>query len=212
MVALNLQQVLLAYLRQDLAAPCPSVGWRLPGPGYREDSEEEDACPTCHGRAVRQTFMLFRPGQSPILRTQLVCQRIPRTRRNLRREGLCPVVTQDHYPGSNGLTQGPAGSRVSCVSNNHQEKLPLCACGCGRRVKALGRKLHCRSCIGRYNAQSRIAAPEEISASWKDEEHPLRAVKELVSSIPRDSRAEFFEKLVALVNQEEDLLEVLAEG
>lgn len=86
--------------------------------------------------------------------------------------------------------------------------LPKCACGCGQVVKSPGRKLASRRCIGAYNANKKEEPPALVQPVQA--ERPSNAVLEecirLARSIPRNSREEFFQRVVDLVNLSEDLV------
>lgn len=97
-------------------------------------------------------------------------------------------------------TSEPAKLNGTAEMIEEDESLPLCACGCGRRVKAPGRKLHCRACVGRYSAILREEGPD-----LDDDTDLIEQAKRLVREVPAEARLEFFQRVVELVNAEDDL-------
>ena len=109
---------------------------------------------------------------------------------------------------------GGGGLNSHVKVKNMPEKLPLCACGCGKRVKSEGRRLASRQCIGRYNANVKRngskAARNGATIHTVVSDSPktpvlLEQLISLVRLVPRTSRQDFCTQVVALVNAEEDL-------
>lgn len=139
-------------------------------------------CVSCGSESVKEHLLVYRPDEATIYRTQITCKGRP----------ACSVVIQD---SDRPPTLKPKPNKGDTIMN----AMPKCACGCGETVKAPGRKLASRQCIGAYNATKR--QPQDLTESGQLLEEAIR----LVSSLPRGSRAQFLQKVVELVNTAEEL-------
>lgn len=75
------------------------------------------------------------------------------------------------------------------------DNLPFCACGCGKKVKASGRKLASRNCIGVYNARKRSTVSEGL----------VEECIKLARQVPPGARKEFFQRVLSLLEFSENL-------
>ncbi|MGE0495623.1 MAG: hypothetical protein AB7S38_40840 [Vulcanimicrobiota bacterium] len=182
----------------------------------RQEGHEVVACPNCGGRAFLEQLDVVLPDTRRLHRAQITCQGKPD----------CPTRILDYPEGLSiwnadaltirdlATTMGGGGRIPHVKVMNMPEKLPLCACGCGKRVKSEGRRLASRQCIGRYNANvKRNGARAARSASTihtvvSDTPRTPVLLEQLISLVrlvPRSSRQEFCSQVVSLVNAEEDL-------
>ena len=156
------------------------VPYKAPKRETREFNKEQlDVCDTCGGRARQEFLTVKRPGAPVVFRRQKTCLQSP----------PCQVTVHDSHTPTESEKRGVV--RLS--------ELPLCACGCGNRVKSEGRKLASRRCIGAYNASSESRVTEVRA------DQVLENCVKLAKQIPRSQRDNFFRKVVELVNMTEDL-------
>lgn len=148
----------------------------------RSNGSPTAVCGSCGGPARAESLVVHRPNQPAVFRTQTTCLGRP----------ACAVWVTDSTEPTSAQSEEPRGDIVV-------NSMPKCACGCGKTVKTLGRKLATRQCIGAYNAVKR--EPSADSGS----EFVLEDAIRLVARIPRSARLQFFQKIVDLVNSAEDV-------
>ena len=137
-------------------------------------------CTTCGEPSHTEQFVVYRPNEEKMFRTQTTCRGRP----------PCPVVVNDR-------ANAPPEKRSE--GESIVNSMPKCACGCGRQVKGPGRKLASRQCIGAYNSKKRVWSPRSEASGLLEESIRLAGL------VPRDTRAQFFQKVVELVNSAEDI-------
>ncbi len=151
----------------------------------RDDVGNKVRCSLCGGRALEESMRLYRPGEEKVIRVQTTCQEKP----------ACPVQIRDNHPSQ----VEPEGMIESAMN-----AMPLCACGCGKRVKSPGRKLASRQCIGAYNA-TRPGTEREDSGELTAVDLLEQSIR-LVEHVPRSARSRFFQRVVEMVNSAEDMV------